>query len=131
MHNISWDLLKDLRKRFEQFLGADKIARYIPQEDKLPHLVGYVFSTAAGAIDIDRTTEPDRTMIMAAAELLITMLAEGRGHSVRDAGAASLDVDESVELDYGNLNTDPWNIRSGELIDFVTKTVAGGMCPVQ
>jgi len=71
------------------------------------------------------------TMMIEAAEEVTALLSSGRGHCIRDASAAPLDVDEPVELDFGGLNTDPWNLGSGKLIDFLTKGMENGACPMQ
>ncbi|KAF5987028.1 hypothetical protein FCOIX_1205 [Fusarium coicis] len=47
MHNIAWSLLADLKGAFTAEVGPEFL-NYIPSENQLPVVVGYVFSTASG-----------------------------------------------------------------------------------
>ncbi|KAL9569152.1 hypothetical protein ACKAV7_006738 [Fusarium commune] len=47
MHKAAWYILKDLKRALTAEIGPS-FRKYIPSEDKLPFVVGYVFSTAAG-----------------------------------------------------------------------------------
>ncbi|KAG7415983.1 hypothetical protein Forpe1208_v006717 [Fusarium oxysporum f. sp. rapae] len=47
MHKAACYVLKDLKRALTAEIGPS-FRKYIPSEDKLPFVVGYVFSTAAG-----------------------------------------------------------------------------------
>ncbi|RBQ65615.1 hypothetical protein FVER14953_06010 [Fusarium verticillioides] len=47
MHNIAWFLLTDLKRASTAEVGPEFL-NYIPSEDQLPFVVGYVFSTTSG-----------------------------------------------------------------------------------
>ncbi|KAG9504781.1 hypothetical protein J7337_004759 [Fusarium musae] len=47
MYNIAWFLLTDLKRASTAEVGPEFL-NYIPSEDQLPFVVGYVFSTTSG-----------------------------------------------------------------------------------
>lgn len=47
MHDTAWALLAELKEEFTRLVGVEFL-QYVPQEHKLPFVVGSVFSTAAG-----------------------------------------------------------------------------------
>lgn len=125
LHDICWALHKDLKVSLDSLI-CDDSARFIPQEDKHPFLVGFAFSTASSNLDFDWYTVPNRALLEKSAELVRDMLASGRGRAIMDEMKAykHINPEETVTLDCGSLNTDRWHLKSGKLFDFVTESAA-------
>jgi hypothetical protein len=138
MHNTAWTFLKELKEKFTRIHGVEFL-QYIPQEDKLPFVVGYTFSTAAGRKDLkdEDNAEPVDSFINAAAELLYGFLIKGQGRVLKDRSKTKVEPEELANQEFKDY--DPW--RMDKLMAEVRKmsrtmggldTGAGGQnCPVQ
>ncbi|EXK32445.1 hypothetical protein FOXG_08662 [Fusarium oxysporum f. sp. lycopersici 4287] len=81
MHNIAWSLLTDLKRALTAGVGPEFLT-YVPSEDQLPFVVGYVSSTAAGHGSSDareRSVGNDRFLDVAT-EAMDEFLYEGKGN---------------------------------------------------
>ncbi|KAK8872449.1 hypothetical protein PGQ11_002963 [Apiospora arundinis] len=126
LHDVCWEVLQSLKRGFEAAAGAGSMAIVIPQEDKLPHLAGYVFS---GMKTPDGTTVPQPVLWQMAAAVVADGLARGFGCRIAEAGAAPVDANASVELELGDVPSDPWKLNSGDLMQFVMGQEEN--CPMQ
>jgi hypothetical protein len=138
MHNTAWNLLEELKEKFARIHGVEFL-QYMPQEDKLPFVVGYTFSTAAGrkGLKDEDNAEPVDSFINAAAELLHGFLIKGQGRVVKDRSETKVEPEELANLEFKDY--DPW--RMDKLMAEVRKMSrtmggldagAGGKdCPVQ
>ncbi|KAK8036424.1 hypothetical protein PG991_001561 [Apiospora marii] len=127
LHEACWALLKKLKLGFEQVAGPGAMAIVIPQEDKLPHLVGYVFS---GMKTPDGAPVPQSVVWRMAVDAVGEGLAQGDiGRRIAEAAAAPVDARTDVRIALGGLDVDPWKLKSGNLVEFVLGQVDN--CPVQ
>ncbi|KAF4978473.1 hypothetical protein FZEAL_5159 [Fusarium zealandicum] len=110
MHNTAWTLLKQLKEEFTRIHGAEFL-QYIPQEDKLPYVVGYTFSTAAGrkGLQDKDLAEPIDTLLNAAAEVTSEFLIKGHGRVVDDRSKAKVEPEEVADLEFRDF--DPWRME--------------------
>ncbi|KAL6407653.1 hypothetical protein AUP68_08674 [Ilyonectria robusta] len=111
--------------------------QYVPTEDKLPYVVGYVFSTAAGRtglISEDKGEAVDAG-IDAAVKLMRKFLEDGRGRVVKEQAETEVRPEELKDADFGDL--DPWRMdRMMTKIKKESQTSggrrgAGEECPMQ
>ncbi|KAI0143489.1 hypothetical protein GGR57DRAFT_518763 [Xylariaceae sp. FL1272] len=108
LHNQCWKLLLDMKRQFSEHLGlTDMLNKAIPREEQLPSVVGYVFSTAAGKMDLKKTST-SRMDLMVAAEIMTTFLSEGSGHIIRDEANVIIDPDEKVIIESGHTAEQLW-----------------------
>ncbi|RSM00094.1 hypothetical protein CEP52_009325 [Fusarium oligoseptatum] len=75
LHNTAWDLLTKLKAEFTKIMGPEFL-KYVPREELLPYVAGYVFSTAAGRQDIETKAESVDTLINAAGRLMAELQKE-------------------------------------------------------
>ena len=105
MHYIAWELLTRLRKALYQVIGPEFLIA-VPNEDQLPLVVGYIFSTAAGHGDSDVRVRGigNDTFINIATEAVNNFLDGDLGswstrasqQEVKPEGVQDLDVLESL-----------------------------------
>lgn len=133
LHNTAWDLLTELKAEFTEIIGPE-LLNYVPREELLPYVVGYVFSTAAGRQDIETKSESVDTLIDAAAKHVGEFLAEGRGRVVKEGSKAKVGSQEVADLEF--TKTDPW--RLDKLMSALQKEASrrgmgggGEQCPMQ
>lgn len=129
MHNLAWDLLKELKAEFQRIVGVEFL-RYVPQEDKLPFVVGYTFSTAAGrgGLRPEEKGEPVDTLMNAAAGVLRKFLEEGRGKVITERAGTEVDPEDVADLEF--TGGDLWGIE--KLMKKIKEGGGGGpRCPVQ
>ncbi|KAK7968802.1 hypothetical protein PG988_007875 [Apiospora saccharicola] len=127
LHEACWLLLKKLKLHFEEAAGSGAMAIVIPQEDKLPHLVGYVFS---GMKTPDGTPVPQELLWrMAVGELRLRLTEGDIGRCITEAAAEPVDAKTKVRLDLGDVDDDPWKLNSGDIAKFVMGQE--DKCPMQ
>ncbi|KAK7429745.1 hypothetical protein QQZ08_003771 [Neonectria magnoliae] len=137
MHNSAWTFLTELKEEFTRLLGVGFL-QYMPTEDKLPYVVGYVFSTAAGrrGLTSDDKGEAVDAGIDAAAKVMRKFLQDGHGRVVKEQAETEVEPEELKDADFGDL--DPW--RLDRLMTKIRKESqasggfgrgAGQDCPVQ
>jgi hypothetical protein len=127
LHEACWSLLKKLKLGFQEVAGSGAMAIVIPQEDKLPHLVGYVFS---GMKTPDGTLVPQPVVWQMAVDVLGSGLTQGDlGRCITEAAAEPLDAKTKVRLDLGDVDDDPWKLNSGDIVKFVMGQE--DKCPMQ
>jgi hypothetical protein len=82
MHNSAWFLLNVFIEKFTRIHGVEFL-QYIPQEDKLPFVVGYTFSTAAGrkGLKDEEKAQPVDSFLNVAAESIREFLIKGQGRA--------------------------------------------------
>lgn len=107
LHNTAWDLLAKLKAEFTKVLGTEFL-RYVPREELLPFVVGYVFSTAAGRPDIETKTESKDILINAAGRFVEGFLAKGKGRVVKEARTATVRPQEVANIQFNA--TEPWGL---------------------
>ncbi|KAF5612061.1 uncharacterized protein FSUBG_1793 [Fusarium subglutinans] len=106
MHHIAWSLLTDLKRALTAEVGPGFLD-YIPSEDQLPIVVGYVFSTASGhgSADVrERGVGSDR-LLDVATDVVAEFLEMGYGSllkKMRRMEVGPEDV-EDVEVDGSEL----------------------------
>ncbi|KAK2135692.1 hypothetical protein NOF04DRAFT_1340805 [Fusarium oxysporum II5] len=81
MHNIAWSLLTDLKRDLAAGVGPEFLT-YVPSEDQLPFVVGYVSSTAAGhgSSDVRERSVGNDRFLNVATEAMDEFLYEGKGN---------------------------------------------------
>ncbi|KAL5596176.1 hypothetical protein FOVSG1_009865 [Fusarium oxysporum f. sp. vasinfectum] len=81
MHNIAWSLLTDLKRDLTAGVGPEFLT-YVPSEDQLPFVVGYVSSTAAGhgSSDVRERSVGNDRFLNVATEAMDEFLYEGKGN---------------------------------------------------
>lgn len=109
MHNSAWNFLTELKEEFTRLFGAGFL-QYIPTEDKLPYVVGYVFSTAAGRTGLtsDDKGEAVDAGIDAAAKVMRKFLEDGHGRVVKEQAETEVEPEELKDVEFGDL--DPWRL---------------------
>ncbi|KAK8083990.1 hypothetical protein PG996_002771 [Apiospora saccharicola] len=103
------------------------MAIVILQEDKLPHLVGYVFSgmkTPGGTL-----VPQEHLWRMAVGELRLRLTEGDIGRCITEAAAEPVDAKTKVRLDLGDVDDDPWKLNSGDIVKFVMGQE--DKCPMQ
>ncbi|KPM42245.1 hypothetical protein AK830_g4351 [Neonectria ditissima] len=138
MHNSAWKFLTELKEEFTRLWGAEFL-RYIPKEDKLPYVVGYVFSTAAGRTGLTRDdkAEPRDDGIDAAARVMRKFLEDGRGRVVKEQAETDVEPEELKDAEFSDY--DPWRLdglmtaimKRGEAMGGFGRGGAAGDCPMQ
>lgn len=136
MHNSAWKFLTELKEEFIRLWGAGFL-QYVPTEDKLPYVVGYVFSTAAGRTGLTSEDKGEAVDagIDAAAKLMRKFLEDGRGRVVKEQAETEVRPEELKDADFGDL--DPWRMdRMMTKIKKESQTSggrrgAGEECPMQ
>ncbi|KAJ4308456.1 hypothetical protein N0V84_012091 [Fusarium piperis] len=130
----TWTLLTELKEEFTRIIGPEFL-KYIPREELLPYVVGYVFSTAAGRRDIETKSESVDILIDAAAKYVGEFLAEGSGRVVKEGSKAKVKSRDVADLEFNK--PDPW--RLDKLMSDIQKGFAnmggrgqgGEECPMQ
>ncbi|KAF4470290.1 Ank-repeat mbp1 [Fusarium albosuccineum] len=109
MHNSVWALLKELKEEYTRLIGPEFL-RYIPQEDKLPLVVGYTFSTAAGQAGAGPTEkgEPNDSFLNAAAEIMRAFLARGQGRVIKEKAGTVVTAEDLQGAKFEDY--DPWGM---------------------
>ncbi|KAM5380809.1 hypothetical protein ACJZ2D_003333 [Fusarium nematophilum] len=109
MHNTAWAFLTKLKEEFTRIFGVGFL-QYIPQEDKLPFVVGYVFSTAAGrkSLNSEEEAEPVDSFINAAAQVMRVFLESGQGRVIKDVSETTVKPEEVADLEF--TQHDPWRL---------------------
>ncbi|KAF5558779.1 hypothetical protein FMEXI_257 [Fusarium mexicanum] len=99
MHHIAWSLLTDLKHALTAEVGPSFL-NYIPSEDQLPFVVGYVFSTASGhGSDVrERGVGSDR-LLNVATEVMDEFLHEGKGKIIKEARETEVEPEEVWDID--------------------------------
>ncbi|VTT75541.1 unnamed protein product [Fusarium fujikuroi] len=100
MHNIAWSFLTDLKRAFTAEVGP-KFLNYIPSEDQLPFVVGYVFSTAAGhgSTDVRERGVGNDRFLNVATEVMDEFLHEGKGKIIKEAREANVEPEDVEDVD--------------------------------
>ncbi|KAM0560087.1 hypothetical protein ACHAPJ_004047 [Fusarium lateritium] len=101
MHDMSWKLLTKLKKSFTEVMGPEFL-RYVPSEDQLPFVVGYVFSTAAGhgSSDVREKQLSSDAFIDVATDVVLEFLADGSGRVIKEASEKRVKSSEVARLDF-------------------------------
>ncbi|EEU48956.1 uncharacterized protein NECHADRAFT_75637 [Fusarium vanettenii 77-13-4] len=107
LHNAAWDLLTKLKGEFTKVMGTEFL-RYVPREELLPFVVGYVFSTAAGRQDIETKTESVDILINAAGRFVKGFLEKGKGTVVKEGSKAIVKPQEVANIQFNA--TEPWGL---------------------
>ncbi|KAH7109943.1 hypothetical protein EDB81DRAFT_832677 [Dactylonectria macrodidyma] len=138
MHNSAWNFLTELKEEFTSLLGVGFL-QYIPTEDKLPYVVGYVFSTAAGrrGLTSDDKGEAVDAGIDAAARVMRKFLEDGHGRVVKEQAETEVEPEELKDAEFGDL--DPWRLdrlmtkikKESQAIGGFGRGGAEEDCPVQ
>ncbi|KAM6532461.1 hypothetical protein FSOLCH5_001884 [Fusarium solani] len=107
LHNTAGDLLTKLKAKFTKIMGPEFL-KYVPREELLPYVAGYVFSTAAGRQDIETKTESVDILIDAAARFVEGFLAKGKGRVVKGGSKATVKPQEVSNIQFNA--TEPWGL---------------------
>lgn len=101
MHKTTWLLLTELKEEFTRLVGTSFL-RNIPTEDKLPHVVGYIFVTAAGRTGLgdDEVTEPVLYFMTSSAKVLHAFLEAGHGSTIKEDEKTKVEPEEVVDLEF-------------------------------
>ncbi|KID82807.1 hypothetical protein MGU_09899 [Metarhizium guizhouense ARSEF 977] len=110
MHHSAWSFLTELKEEFTRLWGP-RFLQYIPTEDKLPYVVGYVFSTAAGqkGLTSDDKGEAVDAGIDAAAKVMRKFLEDGHGRAVKEQAETEVEPEELKDADFEEF-LDPWRL---------------------
>ncbi|KAJ4138323.1 hypothetical protein NW768_002146 [Fusarium equiseti] len=100
MHYISKDLLTSLKDAFTKAIGPEFMTA-VPNEDQLPLVVGYVFSTAAGhsSEDVRVRRAGNDGLINIATEIVNDFLDSGMGSWITKASQQDVNPEEVEGLD--------------------------------
>ncbi|KAF5561920.1 hypothetical protein FNAPI_3467 [Fusarium napiforme] len=99
MHNIAWSLLTDLKRAFTAEVGPEFL-KYVPSEDQLPFVVGYVFSTASGhGSDVRKRGVGNDRFLNVATEVMEEFLHEGKGKIIKEARETKVEPEEVEDVD--------------------------------
>ncbi|KAF9765317.1 hypothetical protein IL306_002404 [Fusarium sp. DS 682] len=114
MHNVAWSLLTDLKRALTAEVGP-KFLNYVPSEDQLPYVVGYVFSTASGHgnTDVRERQEGNDGFIDIATEVMAQFLKEGKGRVIREARETVVSEEEVEGIDVDG--SDLWGTKKFKL----------------
>lgn len=110
MHNATWSLLTELKEEFTRIVGPSFL-QYVPYEDKLPYVVGFTFSAAAGrtGLKADEVAEPNPTFMNASAKILSGFLENGKGRQVKEDASKQVEHEEVANLEFDG--QDPWPMK--------------------
>jgi len=100
MHYISWDFLASLKDAFTKAIGPEFL-NAVPDEDRLPLVVGYVFSTAAGhsSEDVRIRGAGNDSLINIATEIVNDFLDSGMGSWITKVSQQDVNPEEVEGLD--------------------------------
>ncbi|KAF5561062.1 hypothetical protein FPHYL_6357 [Fusarium phyllophilum] len=100
MHTVAWSLLTDLKRAFTDAIGPDFL-QYVPNEDLLPFVVGYIFATTSehGSIDVRQQQEGTERLFDIAGDVLAEFLNEGKGRFIREAQVAEVGEEDVEHID--------------------------------
>ncbi|KAH7305437.1 hypothetical protein B0I35DRAFT_413836 [Stachybotrys elegans] len=130
MHDTVWALLQELRQEaLKPDAMGSQLHSVVPNEDHLPHVVGCVFSAAAGRLDKTPHLSPDFLMDMAA-NTIRAILVAGKGRCILEQGQAVVSPKEVAGLKYAE-PVDAWGYN--QMMKKMQK-MAGSMdtgCPTQ
>lgn len=114
MHDVCCSLLIDIKQRFDLTV-PDTLTPFIPDKDKIPWVVGFVFSTAAGKLDIDRSAMPTLDLLHDAAEVVQKRLNTGLGTVIKEGPKKKDDltdeVEEALRINPYEGSSDRWNLE--------------------
>ncbi|KAF4962542.1 hypothetical protein FSARC_9320 [Fusarium sarcochroum] len=114
MHDVSWKLLTKLKESFTEVMGPEFL-RYVPSEDQLPFVVGYVFSTASGhaSSDVREKQLSSDAFIDVATEVVREFLADGKGRVIKEGIEKRVRPSEVARLDFDS--TGLWQTEASML----------------
>ncbi|KAF5618841.1 hypothetical protein F25303_12949 [Fusarium sp. NRRL 25303] len=117
MHNIAWSLLTDLKGAFTAEVGPEFL-KYIPSEDQLPFVVGYVFSTAAGhgSTDVRERGVGNDRFLNVATEVMDEFLHEGKGKIIKEARETEVEPEDIEDIDVDG--SELWGPRKFKMEQF-------------
>ncbi|RKL49568.1 hypothetical protein BFJ72_g1027 [Fusarium proliferatum] len=117
MHNIAWSFLTDLKRAFTAEVGP-KFLNYIPSEDQLPFVVGYVFSTAAGhgSTDVRERGVGNDRFLNVATEVMDEFLHEGKGKIIKEARETEVEPEDVEDVDVDD--SELWGPRKFKMEQF-------------
>jgi hypothetical protein len=97
-HNKAWDLVQRLRDHTRELYGP-LIDLSVPRPDQRPLILGYIFATAAGRVDVNAGPPQEQRddLLLAAGRIMRQFQEEGHGSVVKDRAAKEVDVHERVE----------------------------------
>ncbi|KAF5704324.1 hypothetical protein FMUND_12604 [Fusarium mundagurra] len=99
MHNIAWSLLTDLKRALTAEVGPEFL-NYVPSEDQLPFVVGYVFSTASGhGSDVRKRGVGSDRFLNVATEVMGEFLNEGKGKIIKEARETKVEPEDVEDVD--------------------------------
>ncbi|KAF4954858.1 hypothetical protein FGADI_4960 [Fusarium gaditjirri] len=100
MHNIAWSLLTDLKRALTTEVGPEFL-KYVPSEDQLPFVVGYVFSTAAGhgSTDVRERGVGNNRFLNVATEVMEDFLHGGKGDVIKEARETQVRPEDVEDVD--------------------------------
>ncbi|KAM0337025.1 hypothetical protein ACHAPQ_003524 [Fusarium lateritium] len=115
MHYTAWGLLTKLKEAFTEAMGPSFL-RYVPNEDQLPFVVGYVFSTAAGhgSMDVQERGLSNDALLDIATTVVREFLEDGKGRLIKEASEQHVELEDVEGID---IITGLWENRgrSGEI----------------
>ncbi|KAI1042720.1 hypothetical protein LB505_001120 [Fusarium chuoi] len=117
MHNIAWSLLTDLKRAFTAEVGPGFL-KYIPSEDQLPFVVGYVFSSAAGhgSTDVRERGVGNDRFLNVATEVMDEFLHDGKGKIIKEARETEVEPEEVEDVDVDG--SELWGPRKFKMEQF-------------
>jgi hypothetical protein len=106
VHEQCWTLLGSIRDRVVGILGGPgAISKFIPDDSKLPFVVGLALAAVAGKKGLglpgDKSMPPSMALLEASAEVLGEILDAGRGRAVLESAAAEVDPEDVQGLELG------------------------------
>ncbi|KAF4483427.1 hypothetical protein FAGAP_11816 [Fusarium agapanthi] len=113
MHTVAWSLLTDLKRAFSYAIGPEFL-HYVPNENLLPYVVGYVFATAAGrgGLDVRQQREGNERLFDTAGDVLLEFLNKGKGRVIREAQSAEVSEGDVEHIDVDG--SDQWEHQAFE-----------------
>ncbi|KAM0242051.1 hypothetical protein ACHAP5_007449 [Fusarium lateritium] len=115
MHYIAWNLLTKLKEAFTEAMGPSFL-RYVPTEDQLPFVVGYVFSTSSGhgSSDVQERGLSNDALLDIATTVVREFLEDGEGRLIKEASEQRVEPEDVEGID---IITGLWENkgRSGEI----------------
>ncbi|KAF5677611.1 hypothetical protein FHETE_1662 [Fusarium heterosporum] len=103
MHDIAWKLLTHLKEAFTKAHGPEFL-QYVPTENELPFVVGYVFSTASGhgSTDVRESGLGNESLLDIAATVVREFLEQGNGRLITETSKKHVEPEDVEGIDIIN-----------------------------